>query len=93
MKIRTDKTLREIGVEILAQGSIVLALEPHLRDAATSGDAELHKLLALEIEKAQIRIRKLAALVPISRKHLTKHLLGFSNGVKMVGRPRRKKSA
>jgi hypothetical protein len=90
--IRKAKTLRQIGVAILAQSSIVIALEPHLRDAATSGDAELHKLLALEIDRAQVRVRRLAALVPISRKHLAKHLLGFRDGVKMAGRMRRKKS-
>jgi hypothetical protein len=93
MKTRKDKTLREIGVEILGQGSIVVALTPHLNRAVEDGDQELHDILDREIDRAQVRVRKLAALVPVSRKHLAKTLLGFRDGIKMAGRTKRKKSA
>jgi hypothetical protein len=93
MKTRKDKSLRKIGVEILAQGSIVIALTPHLNSAVEAGDQELHDILDREIERAQVRVRKLANLVPISRKHLARHLLGFRNGVKLSAPKRRKKSA
>jgi hypothetical protein len=85
--IRKTKSLRQIGVEILAQCSIVVDLTPHLISAVDSGDQELHDLLDGEIDRAQVRIRRLAALVPVSRKHLAKHLLGFRGGVKITGRP------
>jgi hypothetical protein len=87
------KTLREIGVEILAQGSIVIALTPHLNGAVEAGDQELHDILDVEIDRAQVRVRRLATLVPISRKHLAKHLLGFRNGIKMAAPKRRKRPA
>jgi hypothetical protein len=85
------KSLREIGAQILAQGSIVLALTPHLNNAVESGDQELHDILDREIERAQVRVRRLANLVPISRKHLARHLLGFRDGVKMAAPKRRAK--
>jgi hypothetical protein len=93
MKTRKDKSLREIGVAMLGQGSIVVALTPHLNRAVEDGDQELHDILDREIDRAQVRVRKLAALVPVSRKHLAKHLLGFRNGIKMPRRARRKRSA
>lgn len=91
--IKQTKSLRQIGVEILAQSSIVVALTRHLISAVDSRDEELHDLLDGEIDRAQVRIRKLAALVPISRKHLAKNLLGFRNGVKTTGRPIRRESS
>jgi hypothetical protein len=90
---RKEKSLREIGVSVLAHGSIVVALTPHLISAVESGDEELHDLLDREIDIAQVRVRRLAALVPTSRKHLARHLLGFRDGVKMAAPTRRKKSA
>jgi hypothetical protein len=79
------KKLREVGVQILAQGCVVLALTPHLVKAIDAKDYELHDLLDAEIERAQARVRELVAKAsPASRHELAVLVLGFRKGIKIA---------